>query len=165
MIGCWTFMPEDFERNEKKARKKIIEVGDFQVLHNLYIGGSAFLMRKDYAVNYLLPNHNGRAFPIDRNRMTEEGLISGWIYPLLFAEHMDDPRSEHCLMTKPGGMNSQAALTAVSRNIKTPGEYQEWIMKDADDILSVTVTDQLKALHSKDSLLGRVKRKILGRLS
>lgn len=162
MVGCWTFMLEDFDRNEKKARRKIVKVGDFQILHNLYIGGTAFLMRKEYAVNYLLPNHNGRAFPIDRHKMTEDGYISGWIYPLLFAEHMDDPRSEHCLMNKPGGMNSQAALTAVTRNIKTPEQYQEWIMKDADDILSMTVSDQLREYYRKDSLLGKVKRKILG---
>ena len=35
MVGCWTFWPDDFERNRQKARDKIIQIGSHQILHNL----------------------------------------------------------------------------------------------------------------------------------
>ena len=107
-----------------------------------------------------MPNHDGRGFPVDRIGMTEEGYISGWYFPLIWAEHMDDPRSKYCLMNQAGGMGAQSALTAKSRNIKTSEEYQEWIMKDADRILSSTVNQQLKELHKSNKLYYKIIEKI-----
>ncbi len=129
MIGCWTFWPEDYERNRIEALKKVIEFGDHKILHNSYIGGTAFLMKRDIAKKYFIRNHMGNAFPIDRLKMTIDGYISGWYFPLIYAEHMDDPRSVHCLMTKKNGFDQNAALTAKVRNIRTPEQYLEWIMR------------------------------------
>ena len=160
MIGCWTFWPEDYERNRIEASKKVIDFEDHQILHNSYIGGTAFLMKRDIAKRYFIKNHMGNAFPIDRIKMTVDGYISGWYFPLIYAEHMDDPRSEHCLMTKKDGFNKNAALTAKVRNIKTPEQYLEWIMKDADNILTISVKQQLKNIQSEHTLINRIKRKI-----
>lgn len=147
MIGCWTFWPDDFDRNQEKARKKVVRLDTHRILHNYQIGGTAFLMRKDLATQYFISNHIGRAFPIDRIKMTQDGYISGWYYPLIYAEHMDDPRSEHCLMNRSTGMNYQAALTARLRKLESPKQYQEWIMRDADSILSSTVKQQMRKSH------------------
>jgi len=144
MIGCWTFWPDDFHRNSEKAHKKVIQVGSHRILQNILIGGTAFLMRREVAFRYLISNHNGRAFPIDRILMTEDGFISGWYYPLIQTEHMDDPRSKHCLMNKPQGMLQHAALTARTRQIKSAEQYQKWIMADADSLLSNTVKQQIR---------------------
>jgi hypothetical protein len=159
MIGCWTFWPQDYERNRIKASKKVIDFEDHQILHNSYIGGTAFLMRRDNAKKYFIKNHMGNAFPINRIKMTVDGYISGWYFPLIYAEHMDDPRSEYCLMTKKDGFNKNAALTAKVRNIKTPEQYLKWIMKDADIILNTPVKQQLKNIQSEYSLINRIKRK------
>jgi hypothetical protein len=144
MVGCWTFWLDDFHRNSEKAHRKVIPVGSHRILQNILIGGTAFLMRKETALRYRVPNHNGRAFPIDRIKMTEDGFISGWYYPLIQAEHMDDPRSKHCLMNKPQGMLQHAALTARTRQITSAEQYQKWIMADADSLLSSTVKQQIR---------------------
>lgn len=160
MIGCWTFRPDDFERNREKALKKITRIDNHQILHNILIGGTAFLMRKEIAFRYLIPEHSGRAFPINRIRMTENGLISGWYHPIIHAEHMDDPRSKHCLMNKPDGMGQQSALTARVRGMTSPEQYQQWIMADADEMLSSTVSHQLKAIKYKRTLRYKLVKKI-----
>lgn len=168
MIGCWTYWGDDFERNREKAMKKVVTIGGHQVIHNKHIGGSAFLVRKELALKYFMKNHNGREFPINRVKMTEDGLISGWYFPLLVAEHMDDPRSKHCLMNRPGGMDGQAALTARSRGIGTPAAYQQWIMKDADLAMSTSVSRQMKMYYKntgkKNTFLGKMKSAIKGSL-
>jgi glycosyltransferase involved in cell wall biosynthesis len=165
MVGCWTFWPEDYERNRIEASKRIIDFGNHQILHNSYIGGTAFLMKHNIAKKYYIRNHMGNAFPIDRIKMTLDGYISGWYFPLIYAEHMDDPRSEHCLMTKKGGFDKNAALTAKVRNIKTPEQYLEWIMKDADNILTTPVKQQLKNIQEETSFSNRIKRKIKSSIS
>ena len=160
MIGCWTFWPDDFKRNHQKAMKKIVQIGSHRILHNCQIGGTAFLMRKSNAIKYFLTNNLGRGFPIDRIKMTKDGLYSGWYYPLVHAEHMDDPRSTHCLMNRPNGMAQHAALTAKRFNITTPDKYQKWIMNDADSILSETVDQQLKKMARENSFLHKLFTKI-----
>ena len=144
MVGCWTFWPEDYERNRARASRKIVAVGEHEVLRDAMIGGTAFLVRRDLARQYLQPGNAGREFPIDRMRMTADGYISGWYHPLLWAEHMDDPRSEHCLMNAGGGMNRHAALTARTRQMTTPEQYLNWIKTNADEKLGRAVWWQMK---------------------
>lgn len=163
MVGCWTFWQDDFDRNRSKAQKKIVPIGKHRIVYNLHIGGSAFLMRKTLARNYFTPNHNGRAFPIDRIKMTADGFISGWYYPLLIAEHMDDPRSSHCLMNQPEGMNGQTALTAKVRGMTSPQQYLNWIMNDVDTILITSVKQQLKKIRRDNHFIikqfGKIKKR------
>jgi len=132
MVGCWTFRPEDFERNRAAADRKVITVGSHRILADIYIAGTASLMRRDVAIRYLTDKMKGRAFPIDRYRMTWDGFISGWYFPLLFAEHMDDPRSEYSLMRGRGPMDEGAALTARTRGFETPEQFVEWLKADVD---------------------------------
>jgi Glycosyl transferase family 2 len=167
MIGCWTFMPEDFTRNEAVALGKVITVGRHQVLRDIAIGGTGFLVRRETAARYLSGRSHGRAFPIDRIRMTRDGLISGWYYPLLFAEHMDDPRSEFCLMKTPEDMGETAALTARARGIDTPERYLGWIIADVDRKMSRSIRRQVWDARLDRApwtrLLRLMRRRSLGR--
>ncbi|QSA97288.1 glycosyltransferase family 2 protein [Methylococcus sp. EFPC2] len=159
MVGCWTFWPEDFERNAGVAQKKIRGFDPHRVLSNLGIGGTAFLMKKSLALKYLIKSHNGTAFPIDRAKMSAEGYCSGWYYPLIWAEHMDDPRSEYCLGydESSGGMS---ALSAKVRGFKTQQEFLNWIKTDADRILDADTSVQIKKYKFDNSILGRVMRRL-----
>lgn len=159
MVGCWTFWPEDFERNKAHAEKKILTIGQHQILQSASIGGTAFLVRKELVQNYMITNGPGRGFPIDRLQMTRDGLISGWIYPLLWAEHMDDPRSEHCLMLRSDSLGENAALTARNRGHQSTEEYQQWIMSDADWHLRRSVFEQLRQRTTKTSPFLRALQK------
>jgi len=144
MVGCWTFMPEDFERNRARALEKVVTVGRHQILHDIAIGGTGFLVRREVGQRYLSGRSRGRAFPIDRIGMTRDGLISGWYFPLIFAEHMDDPRSEFCLMNSADDMGETAALTARTRGFDTPARYQDWITADVDRKMATSVQHQLR---------------------
>lgn len=148
MVGCWTFYPEDYERNKKVAINKVKELNKGQILQNFWIGGTAFLMMKSVAVTYLIEG-NGKAFPVNRAKMSLDGYISGWYFPLIHAEHMDDPRSINCLTNS---TSQPLALTARVRGLTTNAEFLKWIKSDADLILTTSLNSQKKEYLTRYSL-------------
>jgi len=159
MIGCWTFLPEDYERNKESADKKVIHIDNHSILQNFWIGGTAFLMRKELALKYL-DKGDGTAFPVKRGEMSIDGCISGWYFPLLVADHMDDPRSINC-MVRDGDDGEPIALTAKVRGFKTQSEFLEWIKIDADNILTTSFELQKSQyLSEKPTVKEKIKKKI-----
>lgn len=160
MVGCWTFWMEDFETYKQKAMNKVVQVGGHRVLQDVTIGGTAFLMRRQHAEAYFVNDPSGLGFPIRRMDMTLDGLISGWYFPLIWAEHMDDPRSSHCLMNRIGTIGAHAALTARSRRISSPSDYLDWIKQDAKRALTISVKRQLREYRSRFSFWRRAWRRL-----
>ncbi len=162
MIGCWTFWPDDIELHREAALRKVVAAGRHRILRDIAIGGTAFLMRWELAVRYLQKDGDGTVFPIDRIRMTRDGLISGWYYPELWAEHMDDPRSAHCQMNRSGRIDGKDALTARVQGFTRPEMFLEWIKADARDKLTTSVRTQVWRHRVRGSrwyqLLGKVRR-------
>lgn len=159
MVGCWTYWPEDYERNVEAARKKIRTVGAHSILWNIGIGGTAFLVRKALALKFLVKDHNGVAFPVNRWGMSAAGYVSGWYFPLIWSEHMEDPRSTYCAMRDPLD-RADVALTARTRRFSTKQQYQEWIMRDADSLLSTPTQVQIRNYKRSKNLAYRAARKI-----
>lgn len=140
-VGCWTFWPDDFI--EQSAAHKIRRFGDIRVVSNAYVGGTGVLLRRQIAQRFFAPRPT--AIPIEYYRMSASGLVNGWHYPLIWAEHMDDPRSRHCLLRRPEGMSGTFALTAKRRNHRSPQEYEQWIRQDCATLLGQSTAQQLRA--------------------
>ncbi|MCQ9206663.1 MAG: glycosyltransferase family 2 protein [Omnitrophica bacterium] len=160
MIGCWTFMPEDFERNRKAAMRKVVKIGQYQILQNLTIGFSAVLMRREVALRFLMKKYYEPFMPIDKAKMTLKGLINGWYFPLLYTEMMDDPRSKYCLMNKPNARNI-TSLCAKWRHFKTSQEYQKWLMEDVDRSFNNNIGQQIREYHWNHSIWKKIYRKVI----
>jgi glycosyltransferase involved in cell wall biosynthesis len=160
MLACWIYMPEDWD--EAAAAHKIVEVRGTRVFRNSWVAGQSFLARRDLLRSFVMPPGAHYGFPIDQMKMTAAGIINGYPLPLLFAHNMDDPRSPHCLMNRPGGMSDQAALTARKRGFTTPQQYAEWIAEDARAVLTDPLHAQLERYryYSDRSILGRLRRKL-----
>lgn len=159
MLACWIYMPEDWD--EAAAAHKIIEVGGTRFFPNMWVAGQSFLARREALIRYVEPPGKGYGFPINQRRMTTDGLINGYPLPMLFAHNMDDPRSPHCLMNRPGGMGEQAALTARKRGFDTPEAYAAWIASDARSIIEESVAFQVwrSKLVADPTLTGKLRRK------
>jgi glycosyltransferase involved in cell wall biosynthesis len=92
VIACWHFFPEDFVY--EKAKHKIRQFGNHRIFCHPWTCGTGLLIKRDTfrkfgsiqraaTTNYWL-------------KIAAAGYINGFYYPLIFQEHMDDPRSEHC---------------------------------------------------------------------
>jgi glycosyltransferase involved in cell wall biosynthesis len=131
-VGCWHFMPEDFDK--VLAAHKIRRFGSHRLVVHPHIGGSGLLTKSaDFR----------RFGPIDPRylqstywwRLAADGRVNGWYYPLIYQEHMDDPRSEHCVL--PQRFSEEDVPFALrSRGWKTRQEFEGWLRRDARSILS-----------------------------
>jgi hypothetical protein len=160
MVGCWIFMPEDYD--EEKARQNIVKVGAHEVLRVLTGAGQSFLARREVLRRHIVPPGHTHGFPVDQTAMSLAGMINGFAMPLLVAHNMDDPRSEHCMMRRSKTIGAQAALTARKRGFETPEEYTAWITADARKKLGTPMREQLRRarLARDHSVFGRVRRRI-----
>ncbi|MDP8236290.1 MAG: glycosyltransferase family 2 protein [Candidatus Erginobacter occultus] len=136
LLGCWTFLPEDW--NEELARPKIIELAGVRVFRNLWIGGTAWLARKEHLSHYLSPPGD-YGVPLDQYRMTADGLANGYPLPLLIARHLDDPRDPEYREAGDGAPSA----TAVRKRFRSPEDYGRWIAADARKILTEPLAAQL----------------------
>jgi len=163
MLGCWIFMPEDW--NETLAKQNIIELSGERVFRCTGIAGHSFLARRDYLQRYYHKPHS-HGIPVDRTRMSLDGLVSGCPVPLLYAHNMDDPRSPLNVKTKLGSLGTDAALTARSLKFESAEAFGQWIAADALHRQTVPFDQQLQRarLSQDQTLIGKIKRKLWQRL-
>ena len=94
VVAMWHFFADDFDY--ETAKHKIATYGDHQIFRHPWTCGTGLLIKR---ATY------ERFGPIERKATTRywltmalAGYINGFYYPLVYQEHMDDPRSEHCLI-------------------------------------------------------------------
>jgi glycosyltransferase involved in cell wall biosynthesis len=142
-LGAWVFQKSDWD-NELAAHK-IIHVGPYRIFRNFRVAGCAFLGRKAALERYSSRDPATLGVPIMYGPMAKAGYISGYPLPIAFAENLDDPRSPHCRMNRPGGWDQYAAYTARMRSFSGPEEYGRWIAADARRVLETPLADQMRA--------------------
>lgn len=128
-VSCWQFPDGDF--NYERARHKIRNFGNHSLLSHPYISGSAFLTRRE---DYQRFGPITQTFPSYWIALASSGRVNGWYYPLIQQEHMDDPRSEHCLL--PDIIESRDLPFALRhRGLQSRAEFEAWIRQDVWTIL------------------------------
>ena len=100
VVGCFYFNPtEDFEY--EKCKHNIIKVGRYQLFLQKSVGGACHLARREIlakagAIPEGLPMVS--ATTTYQKRLLRGGYLVGYRYPLVVAEHLDDPRSGKSLL-------------------------------------------------------------------
>ena len=91
VVACWQFFPDDFDY--ERAKHKIQRFGKHQILRHPWTCGTGLLIKRDTFKRF---------GPILGNATTQywlnialAGYVNGFYYPLIYQEHMDDPRSKH----------------------------------------------------------------------
>ncbi len=127
VVACWHFFPGDFDY--ELARHKIQRFGKHRILRHPWTGGTGLLVK---AETYR------RLGPIGKNattsywiRMAAAGYINGFYYPLVYQEHMDDPRSEHTLLRDAESLEKYLPASAKNFGIRTVEQWVHFLKKDA----------------------------------
>lgn len=122
VLGSWIHPVTDFD--EKLARKKTSRYRGVSIVEKPSMAGSAYLMKRACVkqAGLLRPEDT---FPGYCMRLAWLGWIHGWPLPLVFAEHMDDPRSSKCILKTQDDFERFAPLTALRHNVKTLEEWKE----------------------------------------
>ena len=96
MVGCWHFSPDDFD--QERAAHKLQTIEGHTIFRHPWTGGGAGLV-KSSAVRQFPPLKTG-ATTVLWMQMAWKGYVNGFYFPLLYVEHMDDIRSEHCALAR-----------------------------------------------------------------
>ena len=158
-LGAWVYQPGEWD--EDIARHKISTVGAYPIFENPWVPGGIFLCRKTTLVRFSPHDPHRWGVPLDQSAMRHAGFINGYPLPISFAEHLDDPRSPHCRMNRPGGWDRFAAYSARMRGFAGPEDYGRWIAEDARMTLETPVAELMR--RSRPGLVRRLRNGV-GRL-
>lgn len=152
-IGSWRFLDDDFV--PEHAHKKVATYGGHQILRNLWVQGSGYLLRSE-AVAEQGPLRAGQSFTKYCIELARRGRINGWYYPFLPEEHMDDPRSPNTIYTSDEAFMARRPLSAVVTGVKTVAEWEAQMRRSA-------VVVQSASLDPRDYSGLRLRRRVAAR--
>ena len=129
-LGCWRFMPEDYD--EAAAQKKIREFGGgHKVMCHPWVEGSGFLLKRTCVdrVGLLKPRESGITDYLIRVAL--KGWTNGWYFPFLWQEHMDDPRAPHTLLKSDADLQKYSPLSAPLSGAETVAQWERQLRNSA----------------------------------
>jgi glycosyltransferase involved in cell wall biosynthesis len=110
IVACFHFFESDFDF--KRAEHKIQTFGPHRILRHPWTCGTGFLIKR--SVYQECGPITGSATTDYWIKLARRGYINGFYYPLIFQEHMDDPKSRYCQL------KDQAAIRAAKGVTVTP---------------------------------------------
>ncbi len=135
IVACWHFMPEDFRPD--LAVNKIISIGKHRLLQNCWVGGSGYLMKGKIQKQIgLLRRREG--FTHYCFRIAKAGYLNGWYFPLVYQEHMDDPRAPHTGIHSDKEFAMNLPLSARNTGRYTIQEWVKGIKRNAERVQHAT---------------------------
>jgi glycosyltransferase involved in cell wall biosynthesis len=129
-IACWHYPLDEFD--EKAARKvgKIQSFGNYQVLRSPFVCGTGFLMKRKTFEQYgpwMAGPNVGTTYYY--KKMAIGGWINGWYFPFVLQEHMDDPKSSHCILTDDESIQKMHDVTFVLRKNNIKSMKDRWMRR------------------------------------
>jgi len=124
-VGCWHFFPDDFDY--ERAKHKIQPFGKHKIFRHAWIDGSAFLVKRR-AYEAFRPCRENEYLTKFWIRLSLAGYIHGFYYPLIFQEHMDDPRSKHTLLKDEASYqkDKEFSHTIKKHGLETLDDRRRW---------------------------------------
>jgi hypothetical protein len=142
LLGAWVYLSSEWD--EAAAQHKIKQIGPYRIFRNGWVAGCIFLGRTKLLRKFSSKDPRTWGTPLKQMEITNAGYINGYPLPISFAENLDDPRSPHCRMNRPGGWDQFAAYSARMRSFSGPEEYGAWIATDAKATLATPIEEQIK---------------------
>ncbi len=137
VLGCWRFPEEDFVPELAQWKIRAFP-GGHQLMVNLWVEGSGYLMKRECldAVGTLGSEQSFSDWCVE---VAARGWVNGWMYPFLYQEHMDDPRSAHTLLKSDEDLMRYLPLSAQSSGVRTLAEWQQQLRQSARTLQQVSI--------------------------
>lgn len=134
VVACWNFFIDDFDYH--RAKHKIQQIGNHQIFRHPWTCGTGLLIKRE-VYNKLGPIQDKMTTKYWLT-MAAKGYINGFYYPLIYQEHMDDPKSKYCKINTDEGLRAMANITAGLqvrnfRNVKETMDWRKEILRNLHD--------------------------------
>lgn len=129
VIGSWRHPAEDF-REDLASRKIEQFAGGHQLMRNLWVQGSGYLMPRSLVESHgvLKPDESFTRYCI---RVERNGAVNGFYFPFVPEEHMDDPRSPHTLIHTDNDLRDRMPLSAKANGVSTVAAWTQQLVRSA----------------------------------
>ncbi len=107
VVACWHYFEDDFDY--ERAKHKIQQFGKHQIFRHPWTCGTGLLIKRETFEKFG-PIQN-RATTQYWLKMAAAGYINGFYFPLIYQEHMDDPKSSYCMIKDKESFRKQEKLT------------------------------------------------------
>lgn len=136
VLGGFAFNMGYFSDGE--LEKRVISIDNVQLIPDAFIGGCCYIMPRhiQQRLGYLKNNPAKKTYGWTEYQINiyNNGYVNGYLYPLLYVEHFDDPKSEYNLVFTTHKNNSQISLS--DKGIKDFDSLLKWYAKDARRVVS-----------------------------
>lgn len=125
VIACWHFLSEDFDESAARKAGKIQSFGKHQILRHPWTCGTGFLIKRELFSKFGdVPTQGG----MTRYwlKIALKGYVNGYCYPFVYQEHMDDPKSSHCMLTDDESIQRLKNTTFVLRQHNINSMAERW---------------------------------------
>jgi glycosyltransferase involved in cell wall biosynthesis len=156
VVACWHFQPEDFV-SESANRKIKAFAGGHRLMVNPWVGGSGYLMTRA-CVDQLGLLQPGQSFTTYCIEILQAGWTNGWIYPFLYQDHMDDPRSPRTAIKSDEDLAGCLPLSARANGVRTVEEWTAQLRRSAR-LVQATPIDKAY-WSSRRRMLRRIRGKL-----
>jgi glycosyltransferase involved in cell wall biosynthesis len=130
VLGSWRYPDEDFRPG--LAGKKIATFpGGHQVLQNLWVQGSGYLLKREWVQRHGLLAEGQTFTQYCKELAVRGGLVNGWYFPFVREEHMDDPRSPHTLLRSDADLERWLPLSAKRNGVRSVEEWTAQLRRSA----------------------------------
>jgi len=120
VVACWHFPPEDFDY--ERAKHKIHTFNGHRIFRHPWTCGTGLLVKRNTFERF--GAIQGKGTTKYWLKIALGGYINGYYYPFIYQEHMDDPKSKHCMLKDDESIRKYRDVTVVLRehNISTMKE-------------------------------------------
>lgn len=130
-LGASRLRPDDIDHS--LITKKLERFGDVEIFRNNWVQGSGYLLRRSL-VEHRGALQPGEGFTNYCLALALEGAIHGFPWPLVFEDHMDDPRSEHTLMKSDADLAWRMPLSINRSNVRTVEDWERQMRRSALEV-------------------------------
>lgn len=129
VIGSWRHPEEDFR--PKLAQRKIQTFdGGHQIMRNLWVQGSGYLMQRALVECHGLLG-DSETFTDYCIRLARGGAVNGFYYPFVPEDHMDDPRSPPTLIHTDADLADRMPLSAKANGVQKVADWVAQLQQSA----------------------------------
>lgn len=138
VIGASRLRPDDIVPELVEAKLETFD-GDVTLFRNHWLQGSGYLLKREWTERkgLLLEGQTWTNYCLS---LAKSGAVNGFLYPFIFEDHMDDPRSEHTLLLNDDDLEWRMPLSAKRSKVRTLDDWESQLKHTAHQI-QVAPTD------------------------
>lgn len=136
-IGSSRLRPEDIDA--PRLQRKVFEYGGgVQLFRNHWIQGSGYLLKRSLIDKFglITGDQSWTGYCLE---LAQGGAINGFLYPLLFEDHMDDPRSVHTLLHSDADLHWRMPLSLGLGKVRSLADWERLLIQSNEGLLEASL--------------------------